>query len=1554
MLIAVLVDCQRQRELEEKAAKEKAERERKEQEAKSKEQDVEMKDGKQEEGEEAKKDLQQLVDELKGAQEEKKLYINSIQILQLLTDFIASYAVCSHVMFRHHFSKNVDAKGYKDIIGFTLDQLLPHSHFVHNADQQNTSVAATKLLAALCARPEGRRKVITEAIDKLSMHLPQLKTFREYPDSVHSLADFIYLLLTSRSSGAISTDMAKIMLEMKAIDVLLNGIKIADLSHPKSAELMAALVKPLELLSKSSLTAPSASTKNATEPSSSSLPAAESGPVGEVVLDTFNLRNVDEMEEENDEDVEDEDEDGEDDEEGEVMGEQDADLMEAEEEDDLEDDEDSEQYQEQDLTEELNPPLEFDPNPPADNLQIVFDDQESSVANTALSFLQEFLPSFSNSSSAPRFTLLRSSNTINIQGETENTFQFVAENVDPTSFRQLERNFFGRASRASGSSSPHINRWTDDGGKPTQSMVSYALNYEPLITETLTKLTLEDVEKEKQAKAEQKKESEKKESEKPVDSKPSDSPSSSEPSTSIQFPSSESTVAASVPSISSSAATTAEAPKAETPIVVPSVAPSRAEIPAPASASSTPQATTPVAPESSSLEASLQSILSSSSLTAPLPTPPPSATTSTLPSATASTLPVTEAPTLPTASTQPPSSPKLPASTVPSSSTLPSSSTSSSSAESTTAPSTSTSNSIDPTFLEALPAELRDEVLASQIGQSAPTSVSTSTLNPDFLAALPPDIQAEVLAQERQEQERVARQAAADTSADTSLAQEMDNASFIATLPPDLREEILLTQDETFISTLTPQLAAEAHAIRERAYRSRFWGRREFGIAREGVPQLHPPGDVDTLGKPKALFDQKGRPIVDNESLAYLIRLLYMQQSLGRGVLHRLFLHLCSYETTRIHFVSKLITLLAAYIEQRTEAEMSAAGLHTNSVSDAIIHLKSLPPAKSQHSMLGFQPGITYSMIPSPNSYPPTLVTRRVLEILALLIKSNPRVAEFMIQSQSTQELDKSNPPFIKEIKMKDRGEEYYPVSVLLNLLGVHEFFSNPTHLEYLLNTLNTVAKMFPQKKEKEESASSSTTVPSGSESTAPSTTATETEATSSPSTAPSSTTPQSPVPTKKEEEEKATEPKVPPCPKLSEGELENLANVLTIVSPTPTEQSFKTVCFIIQHLAVESSNREILLAKLLLAAQKTAELVTVEFNNLRKHLEKSSLHPSAVLTMLSSSSSLEINLLRILKALTELTEAEFLSGKLKLEPLWESFETALNILGNKNLPEHAGAAISTLSPLLPIIESFFVVNASALSGAMAQTDLKSSVTQSPLLTRFIRFSERYRKLLNDLIKQNPALLGESFSVLLKVPQLIDFENKRSYFKAQIQKQKTETEYYGEIRLNVRRAHLIEDSFYQLRARSPEEMRGRLVVHFSGEEGIDAGGVSREWYNILAKQMFNPDYCLFIPTADSAYQPNKNSSINVDHLAYFKFIGRVFGKALHDGQLLDAHFTRSFYKHILGLAVNYHDMEAIDPEYYKNLKWLVDNDVSELDLTFALQQEEFGVVKQVELKPGGN
>jgi E3 ubiquitin-protein ligase HUWE1 len=137
----------------------------------------------------------------------------------------------------------------------------------------------------------------------------------------------------------------------------------------------------------------------------------------------------------------------------------------------------------------------------------------------------------------------------------------------------------------------------------------------------------------------------------------------------------------------------------------------------------------------------------------------------------------------------------------------------------------------------------------------------------------------------------------------------------------------------------------------------------------------------------------------------------------------------------------------------------------------------------------------------------------------------------------------------------------------------------------------------------------------------------------------------------------------------------------------------------------------------------------------------------------------------------------------------------------------------------------------------------------------------------------------------------------------------------------VRRDRVFDDSCHQLRVLSAHQLKGRLHAQFSGDDGVDAGGVSREWYVFLTRQIFDPNYALFCHSAAKAatFQPNKSSYINQEHVDNFRFVGRIFGKAIYDGQLLHAYFTRAFYKHILGVRPTYHNIEAQDPDHYKSL-----------------------------------
>lgn len=92
------------------------------------------------------------------------------------------------------------------------------------------------------------------------------------------------------------------------------------------------------------------------------------------------------------------------------------------------------------------------------------------------------------------------------------------------------------------------------------------------------------------------------------------------------------------------------------------------------------------------------------------------------------------------------------------------------------------------------------------------------------------------------------------------------------------------------------------------------------------------------------------------------------------------------------------------------------------------------------------------------------------------------------------------------------------------------------------------------------------------------------------------------------------------------------------------------------------------------------------------------------------------------------------------------------------------------------------------------------------------------------------------------------------------------------IGIRVRRSHLFSDSFRELfRLRGPE-WKSRFYVVFEGEEGQDAGGLLREWFSIITREIFNPNYALFLtaPGDRVTYMINKSSHINPEHLDYFK------------------------------------------------------------------------------------
>lgn len=197
-----------------------------------------------------------------------------------------------------------------------------------------------------------------------------------------------------------------------------------------------------------------------------------------------------------------------------------------------------------------------------------------------------------------------------------------------------------------------------------------------------------------------------------------------------------------------------------------------------------------------------------------------------------------------------------------------------------------------------------------------------------------------------------------------------------------------------------------------------------------------------------------------------------------------------------------------------------------------------------------------------------------------------------------------------------------------------------------------------------------------------------------------------------------------------------------------------------------------------------------------------------------------------------------------------------------------------------------------------------------------------------------------------------DFRRKLIYFRSQPAMRAQP----GNCQIKIRRNHIFEDSYAEIMRQTPNDLKKRLMIKFDGEDGLDYGGLSREFFFLLSHEMFNPFYCLFEYSAHDNYtlQINPASGVNPEHLNYFKFIGRCLGLGIFHRRFLDAYFIVSFYKMILKKKVTLSDLESVDAELHRGMTWMLENDITDIiDETFTTTEERFGEMVTIDLKPGG-
>lgn len=166
-----------------------------------------------------------------------------------------------------------------------------------------------------------------------------------------------------------------------------------------------------------------------------------------------------------------------------------------------------------------------------------------------------------------------------------------------------------------------------------------------------------------------------------------------------------------------------------------------------------------------------------------------------------------------------------------------------------------------------------------------------------------------------------------------------------------------------------------------------------------------------------------------------------------------------------------------------------------------------------------------------------------------------------------------------------------------------------------------------------------------------------------------------------------------------------------------------------------------------------------------------------------------------------------------------------------------------------------------------------------------------------------------------------DFRRKLSNFRARLRQEE------GYLRFEVRRGYVFLDTWTAFGAFSPNDLKKQIHMSFADEDGLDYGGLAREWLFLLSRDMLNPlqvshvdsprlrEYSsLFIGDLtqelfeyncadDYTLQVNPRSDQDTDD--QYKFVGRIIGMAIFHGRLLEAYFVRQFYKMILGRKVSF-------------------------------------------------
>ncbi|XP_053977184.1 probable E3 ubiquitin-protein ligase HERC4 isoform X1 [Hylaeus volcanicus] len=174
--------------------------------------------------------------------------------------------------------------------------------------------------------------------------------------------------------------------------------------------------------------------------------------------------------------------------------------------------------------------------------------------------------------------------------------------------------------------------------------------------------------------------------------------------------------------------------------------------------------------------------------------------------------------------------------------------------------------------------------------------------------------------------------------------------------------------------------------------------------------------------------------------------------------------------------------------------------------------------------------------------------------------------------------------------------------------------------------------------------------------------------------------------------------------------------------------------------------------------------------------------------------------------------------------------------------------------------------------------------------------------------------------------------------------------------LNVSRENIVADTLLELSRYSSTDLKKPLRVKFHGEEAEDAGGVKKEFFMLLLKEILDPKYGMFKQYEETRIIWFSEDSLEDENM-YF-LIGILCGLVIYNFIIIDLPFPLALYKKLLHEPVGLIDIKEMSPVLAKSMQSILDYDEPDFEevfcLNFEVAREAFGEKRIYELLPGGS